>query len=139
MKDDFMSFASGQISDTLGVNTYVKIKRKRNEEKYKQKFIQTIYLLEECLNKSIGLGQFGVDLLNYESTFWEVIDNMLFLLFKDDNLVDVVSFYMYERLDQEGGINPYIDEELNDEYILESPEDLWDLIAQKLEHRKNGK
>lgn len=139
MNEDFMSFASGQISDTLGVNTYVKIKKKRSEEKYKKKFIDCIYMLEASLQRSLTAAQLGMDLVGYESTFWEVIDSLLYLLFKDDQIVDAVSFYVYERIDPDGEVVPFYDKQLDDEFILSTPEDLWDLIIQKIEAKENGK
>ena len=139
MKEDFMSFASGQISDSLGVNTFVKIKKKRSDEKYKQKFIDCIYMLEASLQRSLTAAQIGIDLVNYESTFWEVIDSLLFLLFKDEEIVDAVSFYIYERIDPDGEIIPFYDKQLGDDFVLNTPEDLWDLIIQKVQAKENAK
>lgn len=139
MKDDFMSFAAGQISDSIGSNTFVKYKKKKNEDKYKDKFLTCVSLLEASLQRSLTIGQFGIDMSEYESAYWETIDTMLYLLFKDESVIEAINYYIYDRVDPEGEVMPYYDPQLDSEFTLVSPEDLWDLIIQKLEAKENGK
>lgn len=139
MKEDFMTFAAGQISDSIGSNTFVKYKKKKNEDKYKDKFLTCISLIEASFQRSLTIGQFGIDMAEYESAYWETIDTMLFLLFKDESVIEAVNYYIYDRVDPEGEVMPYYDPQLDCEFNLVSPEDLWDLIIQKLEAKENAK
>ena len=139
MKEDFMSFAAGQISDSIGSNTFVKYKKKKNEDKYKEKFLTCISLLEASFQRSLTVGQFGIDMSEYEAAYWETIDTMLYLLFKDESVIEAVNYYIYDRVDPEGEVMPYYDPQLDSEFTLVGPEDLWDLIIQKLEAKENGK
>jgi len=139
MKEDFMSFAAGQISDSIGSNTFVKYKKKKNEDKYKEKFLTCISLLEASFQRSMTVGQFGIDMSEYEAAYWETIDTMLYLLFKDESVIEAVNYYIYDRVDPEGEVMPYYDPQLDSEFTLVGPEDLWDLIIQKLEAKENGK
>lgn len=139
MKEDFMTFAAGQISDSIGSNTFVKYKKKKKEDKYKDKFLACISLIEASFQRSLTIGQFGIDMSEYESAYWETIDIMLYLLFKDESVIEAVNYYIYDRVDPEGEVMPYYDPQLDSEFTLVTPEDLWDLIIQKLEAKENAK
>jgi hypothetical protein len=138
MKEDFMSFAAGQISDSIGSNTFVKYKKKKKEDKYKDKFLNCISLIEASFQRSLTVGQLGIDMSEYEAAYWETIDTMLYLLFKDETIIEAVNYYVYDKIDPEGEVMPYYDPQMDAEFTLASPEDLWDLIIQKLEAKDNA-
>lgn len=131
MKDDFMSFASGQISESIGTNTFVKIKKRKDIDKYKETFLRCLDLLEVCFKKSLATQEIGISLMEYEQSYWDVIDTLIYLLFKDDSYVDIINYYVYERIDGEGVNFPYFDKDLKTEFVLNTPEDVWNLIIQK--------
>jgi hypothetical protein len=55
----------------------------------------------------------------------------------DEDAADLIMFYLYERMNPEGMINPIID--INgDEIFLETAEDLWILVQQITEENKNN-
>ena len=71
---------------------------------------------------------YGLDLGSYDEPFFQIIDSLIFMHFGKD-AAEVIMFYIYERVNPDGTINPLYDE--NDNPIpLERIEDLWELIKQ---------
>jgi hypothetical protein len=71
---------------------------------------------------------YAVDLTNYDEPFFQIIDSLIFMQFGKD-AGELVMFYLYERTNPDGTINPLYD--TNDKIIpLERIEDLWELVKQ---------
>jgi len=71
---------------------------------------------------------YAVDLSNYDEPFFQIIDSLIFMQFGKD-AGELIMFYLYERTNPDGTINPLYDS--NDEIIpLERIEDLWELVKQ---------
>jgi len=68
----------------------------------------------------------GLDFSKYDEPFYDMIEDLLELNF-GKNAVDLVYFYIFDRVDEEGNERTLIDGEGN-EYSLQTPSDLWDLI-----------
>ncbi len=71
---------------------------------------------------------YGIDLVKHDEPFFQIIDSLIFMHFGKE-AGEVIMFYVYERMNPDGTINPLYDE--NDNPIpLERIEDLWELIKQ---------
>lgn len=71
---------------------------------------------------------YGVDLSKHDEPFFQIIDSLIFMHFGKE-AGEVIMFYIYERMNPDGTINPLFDE--NDQPIpLERIEDLWELVKQ---------
>jgi hypothetical protein len=110
------------IDNIIGSDTYLKPKRKTEEDIQREKFEKVILTLEEIEIRAIILGNdLGLDLSTYDEKFYQVIDGLLGLHFgKEAN--EVIFFYLYERLNPDGSMNSLIDK--NDNRVeLNSPSD----------------
>jgi hypothetical protein len=117
------------IDNIIGSDTYLKPKRKTEEDIQREKFEKVILTLEEIEIRAIILGNdLGLDLSTYDEKFYQVIDGLLGLHFgKEAN--EVIFFYLYERLNPDGSMNSLIDK--NDNRVeLNSPSDLWEIVKQ---------
>ena len=117
------------------LNSPVLIKKQRRNKAFKKKilFISLIDQYEKALNKSIRLqSEFGLDLFEYEEPFYGVIDKLMLLTW-GMNVYELVTFYLYERLNLDGTIN-YLIETKEDgseiEVFLKTPEDLYNYLSQ---------
>jgi hypothetical protein len=104
-------------------------------KKEKEIFIENIDLLEQCIKRTEAL-IFGlsVDLSNYEDPFWVVIENM-FLLKYGEVIYELVFWYLYDRVDEDGKISPLIFEEEGKEpkeIKIKNASDLWKFIEKNV-------
>lgn len=113
----------------------VLIKNQRRNKAFKKKilFISLIDQYEKALNKSARLqSEFGLDLFDYEEPFYGVIDKLMLLMW-GTNVYELITFYLYERLNLDGTMN-YLVEAKEDgsevEIFLKTPEDLYNYLSQ---------
>ena len=117
------------------LNSPVLIKKQRRNKAFKKKilFISLIEQYEKALNKSNRLqSEFGLDLFEYEEPFYGVIDKLMLLTW-GINVYELITFYLYERINLDGTIN-YLIETKEDgtevEVFLKTAEDLYNYLSQ---------
>jgi len=124
------------IDEIIGVDTFLKRKKKTEDDQQREKFINIIQTLEEIEVRGMILGNdLALDFSSYDEKFYSVIDNLFYLHFGKE-ACELIFFYIYERLNPDGTANHVEDVEGN-AIPLNSPEDLWELV--KLTQEKIGK
>ena len=124
------------IDEIIGVDTFLKRKKKTEDSDKRERFIKIIQSLEEIEVRGMILGNdLQLDFTSYDEKFYSVIDNLFYLHFGKE-ACELIFFYIYERLNPDGTANDVEDLEGN-AIPLSSPEDLWELI--KLTQEKIGK
>ena len=124
------------IDEIIGVDTFLKRKKKTEDSDKRERFIKIIQTLEEIEVRGMILGNdLALDFSSYDEKFYSVIDNLFYLHFGKE-ACEVIFFYIYERLNPDGTANDV--EDMDGNIIpLSSPEDLWELV--KLTQEKVGK
>jgi hypothetical protein len=109
-------------------------------KKEKEIFIEMITLLEHCLKRSDMLfNDFSIDMYEYEEYFIKVIENLLLIKY-GEVVSEIVFWYLYDRISEDGKIYPLIYEEENKEpvnIIMKTPSDLWKFIDKILKTTNN--
>ena len=124
------------IDEIIGVDTFLKRKKKTEDDQHRDRFIKIIQTLEEIEVRGMILGNdLQLDFTSYDDKFYSVIDNLFYLHFGKE-ACELIFFYIYERLNPDGTANEVADMEGN-AIPLNSPEDLWELV--KLTQEKIGK
>jgi len=104
-------------------------------KKEKEVFIENITLLEQCFKRADELhDMFSVDLYMYEEPFLVIIENM-FLLKYGEVVSEIIFWYVHDRVDADGKINPLIYEEEGKEpveMVIKTPTELWKFIEKLL-------
>jgi hypothetical protein len=115
------------ISELLNSKTVLKRKKKTEEDLNKELFENIVTALEKTnIRSELSLLELNLDLSKYDEPFYTIIESLLELNF-GKNAVDLIYFYIFDRVDEEGNNRMLIDESGN-EYILQNPGDLWELI-----------
>jgi hypothetical protein len=115
------------VNEILNIKSLVRRKKKTSSEKKKELFIMIINSIEQIINRqNLMYAEFNLDLSKYDEAFLDVIDALLVLHFSKD-AVELVEYYLWERLTPDGDINPLIDSDGN-EVFLETADDLWNLL-----------
>ena len=124
------------IDEIIGVDTFLKRKKKTEDDQQREKFIKIIQTLEEIEVRGMILGNdLALDFSSYDEKFYSVIDNLFYLHFGKE-ACELIFFYIYERLNPDGTADEVVDMDGN-AIPLTSPEDLWELV--KLTQDKIGK
>ena len=115
------------VDSLLGTKTTVRRKKRTISDRKKEMFDSIITLMEETIVRSnLAYQELQIDLFKYEDKYIQIIDMLMFMNFGED-AIDVVSFYLYDRLNDDGSINPMYNP-AGQEIILENPYQLWDLV-----------
>jgi hypothetical protein len=124
------------IDEIIGVDTFLKRKKKSEDSAYRERFIKIIQTLEEIEVRGMILGNdLQLDFTSYDDKFYSIIDN-LFCLHFNKEACELIFFYIYERLNPDGTADEVMDMDGN-VIPLSSPNDLWELV--KLTQEKVGK
>ena len=120
----------------IGSDTSLRRKKKTEDDVQKEKFIKIIQTLDEIEVRSMIMGgDLGLDFTKYDDKFYSVIDGLLGLLYSKESC-ELIFFYLYERINEDGSTNELIDEN-GDLVSLISPTELWYLV--KIIQDKVGK
>jgi hypothetical protein len=127
MADNFKEVQTA-VDNMLNVKSYVRRKKKTQSDKKKEMFVQMINSLDEIfVRQGLMYADMDVDMFKYDEKFLAVIDVMIYFHF-GEACADVIAFYLYDRQNPDGTLNPILDE--NDtEIILQNPYDLWNLLV----------
>ena len=124
------------IDDIIGVDTFLKRKKKSEDDVQREKFEKIIQTLEEIEVRGMILGNdLQLDFTSYDEKFYKVIDGLFSLHFGKE-ACELIFFYLYERINPDGTYNEVMDEN-NNVLSLSTPSDLWNVI--KLIQEKSGK
>jgi hypothetical protein len=115
------------VEDIIGANTFLRRKKKTEDDNQRERFEQIIRTLEEIEVRGVILGNdLKIDFTTYDEKFYEVIDTLILMQFGKE-ASEIIFFYLYERVNPDGTINQLVD--TNDQYVtLNSPTDLWELV-----------
>ena len=113
---------------TFNANTKLKRRRRNIAFKKKELFISTITAYEDQLRKQTELiVNHNIDLSKYEEPYFDIIDKTLRLSF-GEKIYELIAFYLYDRIGNDGLINPLVLDMDVPPIFLETPEHLYYLI-----------
>jgi hypothetical protein len=116
------------FDELLNTSTSLKRKKKNTADKKREMFLQIVNLCEAVITREILLAaDFKIQMENYNEDFYRIIDSLL-LLYLGKQGFELISFYLYDRINPDGTINYLLDEN-EKEIILETAEDLFNLLC----------
>ena len=128
MEKDFKQIQLG-VDSIINTKTIIRRRKKSTSDKKREIFFNLINSIEELnVRQNIMYGDLNIDFSNYDEKFFSVIDTLLYMNF-GTQCTDVIGFYLYERINPDGSINPLIVNEV-EELFLNSPYDLWNIMCQ---------
>lgn len=112
----------------LNTSTSLKRKKKNTADRKREMFLQIVTLCEAVITREVLLAaDFKLQLDGYNEDFYQIIDSLLLLYLGKDGF-ELISFYLYDRINPDGTINYLLDENQN-EVKLETAEDLFNLLC----------
>lgn len=125
--EDFKNIQEA-VNSVLNIQSFIKRKTQRGPEKKKETFVRIINMLEETIVRSnIMYTDLQIDMSKYDEKFYTVIDYFILSMYGPD-CFDLISFYLWERINDEGEPLTLVDT-FGNEINMASPYDLWDLVV----------
>jgi hypothetical protein len=117
------------INEILNVKSLIRRKKKTQLDKKRELFISIINSIEQITNRqNLMYADLQLDFANYDESFLETIDALIVLHFGKEG-AEVISYYLWERRNPDGSINPLQDAE-GTLIVLQTASELWDLLLQ---------
>ena len=116
------------VDQLLKINSTVKRKKKAYIDKQKDLFIGVIMALQAAQTRTtLSQTELKLDFSTYDEMFLQIIDSLILLHFGKEGF-EVVSFYLYEKMNVDGSVNELFDD---DNKIIPSttPEDIWNILV----------
>lgn len=127
MEEESIDGFKKSIESIIGSDTKLKKKKKTELDLKQEHFVQILNSIEDVYNRGVLLEkEFNLNFSDYDEKFWAVIDNLLVFHFGRE-YSELIFYYIYERLNPDGTINPLVNEK-KEEIYLNSANDLWNLI-----------
>lgn len=116
------------IEQVLEVDLEIKRKSFSKEEFNQVYFCKIIDNIEFLYQRTQAvLYHTKIDLIDYEENFYEIIEMLLEMNFSQEEM-EIINYYLFGRFNDDGTTNTLIDKRTNDVIILESSEDLWNVL-----------
>jgi len=105
----------------------VRRKKKKTADKKRELFISIINSIDSVNTRQhLMYTDLQLDFTNYDEPFHEIIDALIILNFGKEG-ADLISWYLWDRINPDGAINELVDQDGNS-FALETPQELWNLL-----------
>ena len=116
------------VDQLLKINSTVKRKRKAYLDKQKDLFISIIMALQASQTRTIlTQTELKLDFSSYDEMYLQIIDSLILLHFGKEGY-ELITFYLYEKINPDGSFNELFDD---DGKIVPSttPSDIWNILV----------
>jgi hypothetical protein len=112
----------------LKINSTVKRKKKAYLDKQKDLFISIMNALQAAqIRTALTQTELKLDFGTYDEMFLQIIDSLILLHFGKEGY-ELISFYLYEKMNPDGSVNELHDDE-NNIVPSETPQDIWNILV----------
>lgn len=116
------------ISELIGKGIQVKEKQLTPKQQEEEFFLHIVNTLIHTQESSMMIGTFGVDLIDFEMPYIDIIFNLLVSKYGEIK-ASIIFWWVFESHDEDGNIYGIIDE--NDkEHVIKTPKQLYKFLKQ---------
>lgn len=125
----------------FGSKLKIRVSPKDKDLLEKNIFIKSINILEFCVERGNNFLELGFDIENIEEPYLDVIE-LLFGLHFGEWTAELVEWYLFNRVDEDGKIYPLVlsedEEDEGEKIMIKNPEEFW-YVIQKIKNKINKK
>jgi hypothetical protein len=128
MTEDSFDDIKKAVDQLLKINSTVKRKKKAYIDKQKDLFVGIMTALHAVQTRTVlSQSELKLDFSSYDEMFLQIIDSLILLHFGKEGY-ELISFYLYEKINPDGTVNDLQDDEGN---IIpsETAEDIWSILV----------
>jgi hypothetical protein len=128
MTEDSFDDIKKAVDQLLKINSTVKRKKKAYIDKQKDLFVGIMTALHAVQTRTVlSQSELKLDFSSYDEMFLQIIDSLILLHFGKEGY-ELISFYLYEKINPDGTVNDLQDDEGN---IIpsETADDIWSILV----------
>jgi hypothetical protein len=115
------------VDEILKTSSVIRRKKRNESDKKRELFMYIVNSIEQLnIRGTLAFADLQLDMEKYDEKFFEVIDSLIYISFGKE-CSELIGFYLWNRVNPDGTINPILDEE-GVEIFLETPYDLYNLL-----------
>ena len=127
------------IDEILNTKTSFTKKRPLKQDKIRKLFCTALNELAFVNARAIGLKHdYAIDFTEYDDPFFKTIDSLMKLHFSDRQR-SMINWWLYDKFLPDGNMLVLNSEETGEEIPTETPEDIWELIQETKNEKKDTK
>ena len=138
-KKDNVKHIKKYIDDILGAKSSLREKLPSKISHKKQLFCEILQNLQFVNGRTMGMKHdFKINMMEYDDPFYIALENMFHLHYTQEQR-NIINWWLYEKFFPTGEVLMLTDKETEEVIPSETPEDIWDLIQQHKNEKKDNK
>ena len=139
MKEDNIDKIKSYIEDILGAKSSLREKLPVKISHEKKLFCEVLQNLQFVNGRTLGMKHdYKVNMMDYDDPFYVAIEN-LFKLHYTQEQRNVINWWLYDKFLPTGEVLVLTDKTTEEIIPSDTPEDIWDLIQQHKNEKKDNK
>ena len=127
------------IDDILGATSSLREKLPSKKSHERELFCETLQNLQFVNVRTIGMKHdYKVNMMDYDDPFYIALENMFQLHYTQEQR-NLINWWLYDKFLPTGETLILTDKETEEEIPSDTPEEIWDLIQEQKNAKKNNK
>ena len=138
-KKDNVDKIKSYIDDILGAKSSLKEKLPTKKSLEKELFCEILQNLQFVNGRTMGMKHdYKVDMMTYDDPFYVTIENLLKLHYTQEQQ-NVINWWLYDKYLPTGETLVLTDKKTEEIIPSDTPEDIWELIQEHKDEKKDNK
>ena len=138
-KEDNVKKIKSYIEDILGAKSSLKEKLPSKISYKKELFCNMLRNLQFANDRTMGMKHdYRINMMDYDDPFYTAIENLIKLHFTQEQQ-NIINWWLYDKFLPTGEVLILTDKATEEVIPSDTPEDIWDLIQQHKNEKKDNK
>jgi len=138
-KKDKVNKIKSYIDEVLGTKSKLRDKLPAKKSHEKQLFCEILQNLQFVNGRTMGMKHdYKINMMDYDDPFYVTIENLLKLHYTKEQQ-NVINWWLYDKYLPTGEVLMLTDKETEEIIPSDTPEDVWDLIQEHKNEKKDNK
>ena len=138
-KEENVDKIKSYIDDILGTNSNLKEKLPIKQSYKRELFCSMLRDLQFVNGRTMGMKHdYKINMMDYDDPFYVTIENLLKLHYTQEQQ-NVINWWLYDKFLPTGEILILTDKETEEIIPSDTPEDVWELIQEHKNEKKDNK
>ena len=138
-KGDKVKNIKQRIDEILGAKSNLRDKLPSKKSYKKELFCEILQNLQFVNGRTMGMKHdYKVNMMDYDDPFYVSLENMFQLHYTQEQR-NLINWWLYDKFLPTGEMLILTDKDTEEEIPSDTPEDVWDLIQEHKNEKKNNK